>query len=84
MHVLDAALNWDILWVWVVDPVLTKVRNLGVEGVSEQWDTVGESGDGSSTSSTPEDQVADVGLGGGEVDTRLGNLVGWTSNILSR
>lgn len=80
---LNAQLDWDILWVWVVGPVLTEVRNLGVEGVLEQWDTIGEGSDSSGAGSTPEDHITDVSLGSGEVDARLGNLVGWTSNVLT-
>lgn len=77
-------LDWDILWVRVVDPVLTEVRNLGVEGVLEQWDTIGKGGNGGGTGGTPENQVTNVSLGGREVDARLGNLVGWTSDVLIR
>ena len=61
----------------------TEERNLGIESVLEQWDTVGESGHGSKTTETPESQVSAVCLGSSEVDVRLGNLVGWSSDILS-
>lgn len=63
--------------------MFTKVWDLSVEGVLEQWNTIGESGNSGGTSGTPEDQVTDVSLGSGEVNARLGNLVGWTSNVLS-
>lgn len=75
------SLDWDILWVWVVLPVGTKVWDLGVEGVSEQWDTVSEGGDSSKTTETPESQVQAVGLSSSQVNVRFSNLVGWSSDV---
>lgn len=62
--------------------MFTEVRDLGVESVLEQWNAVGESGNSTGTGNTPEDQVSSVCLNSREVDTRLGDFVGWTSNVL--
>lgn len=53
-------LDWDVLWVCDVDPVASEVWNLLVEGLLEQWNTVGEGGNGTGTGSTPEDHVEAV------------------------
>lgn len=74
------SLNRNILRVRVVLPVRTKVRDLGVESVLEQWDTVSEDSHSSSGSTSPNDEVSSVSLDSSEVV--LGNLVNGTSNVL--
>lgn len=74
------SLNRNILRVGVVLPMRTKVWNLGVESVFEQWDTVGEYSHCSSGSTSPNDEITGVSLDSSEVV--LGNLINGTSNVL--
>lgn len=75
-------LDRDVLWVWVGDPVFTKVWDLAVEGVLEKWNVFGESGKSTGTGSTPENHVTTVRPDGGEVQARFGCLISWTFNVL--
>lgn len=77
-------LDWDVLWVLLVNPVLTKVWDLGVESLLEQWPVISEGGGSSGGSTTPENQVAGVSLDSSEVDTRLGDLVDWSLDVLGK
>lgn len=78
-----SSLNRNILWVWVADPVFTEVWDLGVESLLEQRPVVSEGSDSSTGSTTPDDQVLTVRLGGSVVERNLGNLVCWTSDVLN-
>lgn len=80
---VQTGLDWDVLWVWVEDPVLTEVWDLGVKGLLEQWPVVSESGNSGTGSTTPENQVSGVSLDSREVDARFGDLVDWSLNVLS-
>lgn len=78
-----SSLNWNLLWVWVVNPVLTKVWDLGVKRLLEQGPVVSESGNSGTGGTTPKNQILTVSLGSGEVERDLSNLVCWTSNVLA-
>lgn len=77
-------LKRNVFRVWVVDPVVTNNRDLGVESLLEQWDTVGEDSNTSTGSTTPNTEVEEVALQQWKVDAgnALGRLVCWTSNVL--
>lgn len=80
-YVLDS-LHGNVLWVRFVDPVLTKVWNLGVKSLLEQRPVVCESCKGKSGSTSPEDKVTCVSLHGSRVDAGFGNFIGRASNVL--
>lgn len=65
-----------------MDPVLTEVWDLGVEGQLEQWPVVGESGNGSTGSTAPQDQVTGVSPSSSEVEATFGELVDWSLDVL--
>lgn len=58
----------------------TKVRDLGVEGLLEQRNTVGEGGYSTGTSNTPERKVE--GICFVLAKSKLGHFVGRASNVL--
>lgn len=65
-----------------MNPVLTEVWDLGVEGLLEQWPVVGESGNSGTGSTAPQDQVTGVSLSSSEVEATFGELVDWSLDVL--
>ena len=77
-------LNGDVFGVGVVDPVLTEVRDLLVEGLLEQRPAFSEGSNGTDGSTTPEHRVGQETLDGVGVDVleERQDLVGRSLNVL--
>lgn len=66
-----------------MNPVLTKIWDLRVKSLLEQWPVVCKSSNSSTGGTTPKDQVLAVRLGGSEVKGDFGNPINWTSDVLT-
>ena len=82
--ILTICLNRDVFWVWVVSKVRAKVWDLQVENVLEKWPSGSESGHTSTCSTTPKNQVRQVGGEGLWVDRSelFNGLIYWASDVL--